>query len=85
MRSPVGARHAGLLPSRPHTRPSAALPSHTWQDTFWGSLAAPRVLDSFRNLQAGKELKKEWPGAGLTLERRVGRLLYGGARSVAVA
>lgn len=43
---------------------SASLPhpSHT-QDTFWGSLAAPRVLESFRNLQAGKELEKEWPGA----------------------
>lgn len=32
------------------------------QDTFWGSLAAPRVLDSFKRLQTGEELIKEWPG-----------------------
>lgn len=35
------------------------------QETFWGSLAAPRVLDSFLSLQAGEELRTEHPGQGL--------------------
>lgn len=55
---PAAVLLAGFMP----TPPFPPHPSHI-QDTFWGSLEAPRVLDSFRNLQAGKELEKEWPGA----------------------
>ncbi|KAI7836855.1 hypothetical protein COHA_009308 [Chlorella ohadii] len=54
---------AGLLELPPAELEKAV--EDAFLDTFWGSLAAPRVLDSFRNLQAGKELKKEWPGLGL--------------------
>lgn len=37
----------------------------TFEELFWGALAAPRVLDSFRRLQAGEEFVKEHPGLGL--------------------
>ncbi|KAL4436677.1 hypothetical protein ABPG75_003816 [Micractinium tetrahymenae] len=36
-----------------------------FEELFWGALAAPRVLDSFRRLQAGQEFIKEHPGLGL--------------------
>jgi hypothetical protein len=35
-----------------------------FQETFWGSLAAPRVLESYRCLLSGKVLEREWPGQG---------------------
>lgn len=34
-------------------------------DTFWGSLAAPRVLASYRRLLSGDEFRRDWPGQGL--------------------
>lgn len=53
----------GLLELPPQELEKAV--EEAFLDTFWGSLAAPRVLDSFRNLRAGKDLVKEWPGLGL--------------------
>ncbi|EFN52042.1 hypothetical protein CHLNCDRAFT_58968 [Chlorella variabilis] len=36
-----------------------------FEETFWGALAAPRVLDSYRRLLAGREYERHWPGLGL--------------------
>ncbi|GAB4817195.1 hypothetical protein N2152v2_004241 [Parachlorella kessleri] len=35
-----------------------------FEDLFWGATAAPRVLESFRRLQAGRVLIKDHPGLG---------------------
>jgi hypothetical protein len=43
----------------------AAAVESAFGDTFWGALAAPRVLASFRRLQTGDDFVRQWPGLGL--------------------
>lgn len=65
-RQPAAARALAPAPREQLTGDTLAKRvEQVFEDTFYGRMAAPRVLDSFRRLQVGEAFIKEWPGRGL--------------------